>query len=604
MSAVDLRGGRTPAPAQVKGRGRGEPAWEAQAHPESRVRWGLGVAALVLVAFGLRVWGVGHGMPYAYNADENAHFVPYAIGLFGHGWNPHYFVNPPGYTYLLHAVFAVWFGGREGVGTAYATDPTSVFVVARVTAAVVSALAVWMVYLAGARLLDRRCGILAAGLLTVAFLPVFYSHLALNDAPLLAPIALSLWGTAGVLRLGRTRDYAIAGAGLGLACAVKYTGGIVLLPLVAAAGAQFLAPGGRTPAVRGLVVAGVTSLLAFLALNPYALLAFEEFRADLSHQTTTSADSVGKLGQTWESGVLYYLWTFGWGLGWVPLVAAVVAAVALLRDERRLVAVLAPAPILFVAFMGSQERYFGRWLLPVFPIVALLAAYAVSELVERLGRRRPALRPTVMAFAVVALCGQGVVYVLHNDLVLSREDTRDVTRAWMVENLPPRTKVVVEPVAPDAWASDVGRPNRATANGARWVKFPTSRSNIAPDGTYVPGEGVVVNLEDYARTLYPGLIDRYEQRGYCYVVSGSTQRGRAEAEPDEVPQAIAYYRELERRADLVFRASPYSRGEGPVRFNFDWSFDFYPLAYYRPGPLMDVWRLRGGQCREGRATPP
>jgi uncharacterized membrane protein (GlpM family) len=600
MSAVDaLRGPEAETAPAPRRRSDTPPAWEAQAHPETRLWWGLGVAALVLVAFALRVWGAGHGMPYAYNADENAHFVPYAIGLFGHGWNPHYFVNPPGYTYVLHVVFAVWFGGREGVSAAYATNPEAVFVVARVTAAVISALAVWMVYLAGARLLDRRCGILAAGLLTVAFLPVFYSHLALNDAPLLAPIALSLWGTAGVLRLGRARDYVIAGAGLGLACAVKYTGGIVLLPLVAAAGAQFLAPGGRGPAVRGLALAGGVSLLAFLALNPYALLAFDEFRAGLTHQTTTAGDGVGKLGQTWDSGVAYYLWTFGWGLGWVPLAAACLGAVALVRDERRLVAVLAPAPVLFVLFMGSQDRYFGRWLLPVFPIVALLAAYAVSELVEHLGRRRPALRPTLMACAVVALCGQGVVYVLHNDLVLSREDTRNLTRAWLVENVPPRGKIVVEPIAPDAWASDVGRPNRATANGARWVKFPTSRSNIAKDGSYVPGEGQVVNVEDYVRTLFPGLIDTYERGGYCYVVSGSTQRGRAEAEPDAVPHAIAYYRELERRAELVFRASPYGAGKGPVPFSFDWSFQFYPLAYYRPGPLVDVWRLRGGRCADG-----
>jgi hypothetical protein len=600
MSAVDLlRDERLRLGARRAPRAPEAPAWEAQAHPETRLRWGLGVAALCLVALGLRVWGVGHGMPYAYNADENAHFVPYAIGLFGHGWNPHYFVNPPGYTYLIHIVFAVWFGGREGVSAAYATNPAEVFVLARVTAAAVSVLAVWMVYLAGCRLLDRRCGILAAGLLTVSFLPVFYGHLALNDAPLLAPIALSLWGTAGVLRLGRTRDYVIAGAGLGLACGVKYTGGIVLLPLVAAAGAQFLAPGGRGPAVKGLLLAGAVSLLAFFVANPYAVLAFDEFREGLTHQTETSADALGKLGQTWESGHLYYLWTFGWGMGWVPLAAAAFGAVALLRDERRLVAVLAPAPLLFVLFMGMQERYFGRWLLPVFPIVALLAAYAATELVEALGRNRPALRPTLMACAVVALCGQGLVYVLHNNVVLSREDTRNLTRDWLVENVPPRGKIVVEPVAPDLWASDIGRPNPATANGARWAKFPTSRSNIANDGAYVPGEGRVVNVEDYTRTLTPPLIDTYERLGYCYVISGSTQRGRAEAEPGEVPQAIAYYAELERRADRVFQASPYGPGQGPVAFNFDWSFDFYPLAYYRPGPLMDVWRLRGGQCAGG-----
>jgi hypothetical protein len=33
-----------------------------------------------------------------------------------------------------------------------------------------------------------------------------------------------------------------------------------------------------------------------------------------------------------------------------------------------------------------------------------------------------------------------------------------------------------------------------------------------------------------------------------------------------------------------------------VAFNFDWSFDFYPLAYERPGPVMTIYRLRGGAC--------
>jgi hypothetical protein len=165
-----------------------------------------------------------------------------------------------------------------------------------------------------------------------------------------------------------------------------------------------------------------------------------------------------------------------------------------------------------------------------------------------------------------------------------------------VANVPERGRIVVEPVVPDAWATDVGHPSRLTANGARWVKFPTSRSNIANDGSRIPGAGRIVNIEDYERTLFPGLIDRYEAKGYCHVISGSTQRGRAEADPQEVPRAIAYYRELERRADLVFQATPFRRGADPVPFSFDFSFNFYPLGYERPGPVMQVWRLRGGRC--------
>ena len=57
------------------------------------------------------------------------------------------------------------------------------------------------------------------------------------------------------------------------------------------------------------------------------------------------------------------------------------------------------------------------------------------------------------------------------------------------------------------------------------------------------------------------------------------------------------YAALAKQGEVVYRASPYSDGRNRVAFGFDWSFDYYPLAYHRPGPEMIVYRLRGGRCR-------
>ena len=121
------------------------------------------------------------------------------------------------------------------------------------------------------------------------------------------------------------------------------------------------------------------------------MLNWDAFTNGLTHQSDASGDAAGKLGLTQDNGFAYYLWSFGWGLGWVPLLFAVGGAVRLWFDERRLVWVLVPAVVLFVLFMGSQERYFGRWLMPVFPLVCILAAYAAFELAdcgERASSRR------------------------------------------------------------------------------------------------------------------------------------------------------------------------------------------------------------------------
>src|SRR5207244_257927 len=217
-------------------------------------------------------------------------------------WNPHYFINPPAFSYLLHAVFAVWFGGgwpfgaKHDVAEAYATDPTTIFVVARATAAVLGTAALGFVYLTGARLYDRRVGLLAAAVLAVSFLPVFYSHLALNDVPALLPLAVSTWGSAGVLRYGRKRDYVIAGAGLGLAAAAKYTAGIVVLPLIAAAASWAVRdPEHQREVGRGGAFAASAALVAFLVANPHALLSVHEFGHGVLKQQET-ASGFGKLG--------------------------------------------------------------------------------------------------------------------------------------------------------------------------------------------------------------------------------------------------------------------------------------------------------------------
>ena len=172
---------------------------------------------LLLVGLVLRLWGIKQGLPYSYNADEATHFVPRAVAFFSHDLNPHYFLNPPAYSYLLYIVFELWFGSADAVRTAYTTDPTSCSWSRGSSRRVLGTAAVWLTYLAGARLFDRLVGLLAAATMAFAFLPVFYSHLALNDVPTLAPVALSLYGIAGVLRRGRTRDYVIAGIGIGLA---------------------------------------------------------------------------------------------------------------------------------------------------------------------------------------------------------------------------------------------------------------------------------------------------------------------------------------------------------------------------------------------------
>jgi hypothetical protein len=606
------------------------------------------LALVLIAALGLRLWGIKQGLPYIYNIDEAGHFVPKAVTMFSNGLNPRYFVNPPALTYVLHIVFALWFGGGHGVLREYALRPDEVFLVARVTVALLSTAAVWMLYLLGARLFDRRIGLLAAAIEAVAFLPVSYGHLALNDAVTLLPLTLSLFGSAGVMLHGRRRDYVLAGIGLGLACASKYTAGIAIVPLCAAAAVHYLEltdgistrPAGPRVVI-GIALAGMCALASFLLANPYALLDFQLFHSELIHQSNLSDEAQGKLGAPKESGLVYYLWSFTWGLGWLPALAALGGALTIWWRQVRVGWLLVPATVLFLAFMGLQDRYFGRWLLPIFPIACVLGAYFASLLVRsvvetifpaaRAGESPAAGRPAALGIeyrgsaldgsapgepplrsprrtivavlasllVAAALLAQGLVYSVHNDLVLSRADTRNLTRAWMLAHVPRGARIVLEPVVLDSWIEE-GHGSSAK----RWMKYEALKSVIAANGALTPQAPHTVALEDYETTLAPALIGWYEREGYCWVVSGSTESGRAFADPAAAPLAVAYYRVLSRQAEVAYHVSPYSQGVASSAFSFDWTFDYYPLSYRLPGPEMTVYRLHGGRCARGRGAPP
>ena len=102
----------------------------------------------------------------------------------------------------------------------------------------------------------------------------------------------------------------------------------------------------------------------------------------------------------------------------------------------------------------------------------------------------------------------------------------------------------------------------------------------------------MIRFEDYERFTRPALLSSYARGGFCWVVTGSTQYGRAFAEPREVPDAIRYYAALEREGELVYEVRPDEGGTGRQPFSYDFSFNAYPLSYDRMGPEVRIYRLR------------
>ena len=196
--------------------------------------------------------------------------------------------------------------------------------------------------------------------------------------------------SAGVLRNGARRDYVIAGIGIGLAAATKYTGrdhggvpdrrgGLRRCRRSAAQGrcAGSLSPWAArcwpsSPPTRTRCWTSRPSTPASRPSRrwPAALIRRSSAPPPPAAPPSTSGRSPGgwagrRRSRRWPAACCWCV-----------------------RRRLALALVLLPAPIVFIVFMGDQQRFFGRWLMPMFPIVALLAAYGAVELARWLIRTR------------------------------------------------------------------------------------------------------------------------------------------------------------------------------------------------------------------------
>jgi hypothetical protein len=562
----------------------------------------LGLLALILVVgLVLRVHNNDYGLPYVYYADEGSHFTNRAVEFFGGDWNPGYFQNPSAFTYIEHWVLALWFGHGVPFGhgsqiiSLYSRDPTEIYQVGRLTAAMLCMIGVAGVYFVGRALWDRRTGLVAAAVLSFSFLAVAYSRIAVTDTGTLLPVALALFCAIRLQERGGWRWAAGAGAAAGFAIGFKYTAGLVLLSPALALVWPLLA-GQRGRAALKTLVLGVAAMLAatvvcFFLTTPYFFFDFGFAWNQLNAQADM-AGGLSKYGQEHINGFGYYLGSLTWGLGWLSLIAAVAGFALLVRRKAGpRAAILGIFPFALFVYLAIQQRYFGRWFLPAYPALVLPAGYAVVQGVAALargvlGRRLPArLVPVTLAVATVVLVWQGAAAATRSAAVLGQSDTRDAARAWLVEHEKPSLRAIIEPAVPARWY---------------WQLKRSTGKRIPGHKQFVRGfiRDIRETHVEYGRTLKPSVIDEYRAQGFCTVVVMSLIRGRSQAARDR--QANAYYARLTKESTRVFHVTPYRAGAQRQEFDFDRSYNYYSSSYERPGPEISIYKLN--DCTQGYGT--
>src|SRR5204862_824046 len=122
--------------------------------------------------------------------------------------------------------------------------------------------------------------------------------------------------------------------------------------------------------------------------------------------------------------------------------------IELRRDVVRGLALVA-FPVALLVFLSLQARFFSRWLLPAYPVLALLAGAALAQAAGAMSRLRAArgaawAAPAALAVLVVVVVAQPFAADARSGAVLGRADTRQLARDWLVAHYPGPLRIVIE----------------------------------------------------------------------------------------------------------------------------------------------------------------
>jgi hypothetical protein len=585
----------------------------------------MGILAL---AEWLRATGLSFGLPAVYNPDEVA-IMSRALGFARGDLNPHNFLYPTFYFYVLFAWVGGWFAFAWATGavpslsafqTQFFLDPSGVYLAGRALGVACGLATIWVTWLIGARVAGWRAGASAALFLAVAPTAVRDAHYVKHDVPVTLAIAAAMLVLARLAQIGHdghdghgghgaaaaapsqppdppSRAALVgAGAACGVAFSTHYYAIFLALPLALAVALRVPGVG---PRVRAWAWAALGASLTFFALSPFLLVEPATAWQDIVANRQIVVDRAGQLGTgPFPSALVYLRLLWQEGLGWPVLAAALGGAVLMARSRPWHALLLALFPVAFLLFL-SHTVAASRYLNPVLPFLAVFAGAAVA-----LASRSTA----VAAVLTVLLALPGALQSQRLGAFFREGDTRSIAQQWIETHVPPGSTVLIQPYSVpltqsrdslvEALTATLGDPKRASTKfairlGLDPYPAPAYRTIYLGDGG-LDADKIYVSPRSFPTGPAAGPVparnglEPLTRLGVQYVV---LKRYNAED-----PAVTPLRERLMAAATRVATVSPYRADAtdadrarvAPFLHNTDTPWD---PALERPGPGLEIWKL-------------
>lgn len=393
---------------------------------------------ILLLALGLRLTSIQFGLPHLYHADEPI-VVNHAL-VYGSGdLNPHFFKIPPLISYLLFAVYGIFFLAGNLTGAfadvqafeqLFYQDPSIFYLIARIFfGAFAGTLTIALYYRLIKRYFSAAHALCGSFFFSVYFLHVRDSHYIYADIPLLLlfPLIFSvLWSFLDKPDLRK-----VLGAGflIGAAAAVKYNGFFAWIPALAI----FYAVRKKLTLVLTIPICLGAAAAAFFIFNPYALFDAGTFIRELRQQGQSMS------GAGWIHHLRYSLPE----AAGIPMLLAAAAGVIFGQDVFRNPKKLSLFIFLigYYAVLAMKGQHYDRYVLPL----TLQVVFFAAEFILAVSSRMPALknkRGILLLTLAVALPSLQKDFLWLS--IMRAPDVRTQAKSWVEENIPSGSRIALD----------------------------------------------------------------------------------------------------------------------------------------------------------------
>ena len=567
--------------------------------------------ALLGLAAGMRLWGIGHDLPFSFYGDE-LHMMKRAMAMGTGDLNPHWFHKPAFLLYVLLAVYgsmfgagrlAGWFESSEHFGAFFLHDYAPFMLAGRLVVVAFGIAAVYFTYRLGRDATRSRLTGVGAGV-AAAVVPglVASGQNIKSDVPCAALMmaALSVYWHARTTR----RTVALLSAGLlsGAAMGMHFYA-IVLLPtfVVLEASALFRRHVRLAEAVRGLAILGFAFCVAMFVTSPYTFL-----DPDGTAYLNPEQDGVNFVPYTrplpvtawWYSPVVYIVHVLVGRDAFGSLMSGLAALgiIGLLRaSSMRDAGLLIGVPV--IAFIGIAAAATGyqaepRHLSALYPLLAIAASAGALAIARRITSAKA--HPAAAAVLIGCLLPSVFETASRNRRHLV-PDSRVAAYRWIMSSLPRDGRVLLDEYGPQLPANEVAVQRvKANLNGLADGPFTAHQRQRLDLLARYPVENAFdveelghqwwlgreltddeIRQSAFHRDMSNPVVSRvpqslaaYRARGIRWVITNSAAQSRYRVgykDRDKFPSFAAFYDSLPREARLVRQFDPADwGGKGPV----------------------------------------